>query len=167
METSLNKERLEGPNPYGTRQRMTLHPLLDEVIDESEGFWPDRLFVFHPAGDSPIVEGDPGQLKTALLNLLDNACKYSPPETVVTITCRTDSEMAVVTVTDQGSGISSGEAESIFEKYRRGSASQGTSGAGLGLWLVRQIIEQQGGYITLAPGPDKGTVATIGLPLSA
>lgn len=167
METSLNKDRLEGPDPYGTRQRMTLHPLLDEVIDESEGFWPDRLFAFHPAGDSPIVEGDPGQLKTALLNLLDNACKYSPPETAVTITCSSDGEMAIVTITDQGSGISSGEAESIFEKYRRGSASQGTSGAGLGLWLVRQIIEQQGGYITLAPGPDKGTVATIGLPLSA
>lgn len=167
METSLNKDRLEAPEPYDATQLIALHPFLDEVIDEAEGFWSDRLFVFQPAGSSPLVEGDPGQLKTALLNLLDNACKYSPPETVVTITCRTDSEMAVVTVADQGSGISPGEAETIFEKFRRGSASQGTSGAGLGLWLVRQIIEQQGGDITLAPGAEKGTIATIGLPLSA
>ena len=72
----------------------------------------------------------------------------------------------MIAVCDQGSGISPGEADSVFEKYRRGSASHGTSGAGLGLWLVRQIAEQQGGSITLAPGQEKGTVATIWLPLA-
>lgn len=167
MEVSLRKDRLGHSTAGKTDETIELALFMDEVIDSAERFWPDRLFVFDPENVTATVSGNPGQLKTALLNLLDNACKYSPPESPVMIECQADDEMAVISVRDQGKGLSRNEAEGLFEKYRRGSDSQGTSGAGIGLWLVRQIAEQHGGSITLAPDVKEGTVATLWLPLTS
>lgn len=168
MEVSLRKDRLESPDEQKLFEPVQLIQLIDELIDQAEVFWPDRLFVFDPDSleTEVAVTGDTGQLKTALLNLLDNACKYSPEDAPVTIDCRIEGEMAAVSIHDQGKGFSLNEAEGLFEKYRRGSSSQGTSGAGIGLWLVRQIAEQHGGSITLAPSEGGGAVATLWLPLS-
>lgn len=168
METSLKKDRLDVLDSGSSNNQVLLIPFLDEVIDEAEGFWPDRFFIFHPEEKKVqvAVTMDAAQLKTALLNLLDNACKYSPLETPINIACISNDTMAIVTVCNQSKGIFPGEAEAIFEKYQRGSTSQGTSGAGLGLWLVRQIVEQQGGSITLSDDNECGTIATLSLPVS-
>ncbi len=169
MEVSLSKDRLETSTEQGWFETIRLIPFVDDLLDQAEGFWPDRLFVFDPDDQYQDlkVSTDQAQMKTALFNLLDNACKYSPPETPVTLECGRDGALAVLTIRDQGRGFSIGEAEALFEKYRRGSDIQGTSGAGIGLWLVRQIIEQHGGSTTLTPAEGGGTVATLCLPLGA
>ena len=166
MESALRKERQEHRGVRSVTERIELLPFLDELIDEAERFWPARLFVFLPPAAPLLITGDVGLLKTALLNLLDNACKYSPVESYVTLACHPDGKMAVISVLDGGTGILPGEADTLFEKYRRGGGSPGTSGAGVGLWLVRQIIEQHDGSIILAPAPEgTGTQAIIRLPM--
>lgn len=168
METSLRKERQEHRGVRSVSERIELLSFLDELIDEAERFWPARIFVFSPPEVPLTVAGEVGSLKTALLNLLDNACKYSPVESYVTLECHPDGEMAVITVVDGGNGILPGEADALFEKYRRGSSSPGTSGAGVGLWLVRQIAEQHDGSIILAPASEgTGTQAVLRLPTVA
>lgn len=164
MEVSLQTERLNKFRTPEARERIELTAFLDEIIDKAEGLWPDHLFVFQPEEVPGAVMGDAGALKTAFLNLLDNACKYSPPDMPVTIECHVDTQEVVVAVHDRGKGITPGEADKIFEKYYRGHSSSDTSGAGLGLWLVRQIVERFGGAVSLEQGPGGGTVATVRLP---
>jgi len=165
MEVSLQRERLDAFSTDNVSMRVELISLLDGIIDKAEVFWPERLFVFEPEVVNCTVTGDPKQIKTAIFNLLDNACKYSLPNTPITLTCYIDGDMSVVSIGDHGEGLAVYEADIIFEKYRRGRSSQNTSGTGLGLWLVRQIVEQPGGSVTLAPNKPKGTIATIRLPL--
>lgn len=166
MEVSLQKERLNGFRTPVALERLELVPFLDAVIDSAEGLWPERFFVFHPEMADAAIMGEAGTLKTALFNLLDNACKYSPPDEPVAIECRFDTCAAVVVVRDRGTGINPGEADKVFEKYYRGASSSDTSGAGVGLWLVRQIVEQLGGAVSLERCAEGGTSAVIRLPLA-
>lgn len=166
MEVSMQKERLNGFHQSGAMERINLVPFLDAIIDNAEGLWPERFFVFQPEMAEAAIMGEFGVLKTAIFNLLDNACKYSPSDEPVTLECRVDKGMATMVVRDRGKGINPGEADKAFEKYYRGASSSDTSGAGVGLWLVRQIVEQLGGTVSLERCDGGGTAATVCLPLA-
>ena len=165
MEVSLQRDRLDNISDNHTKKRIDLTQLLDEIIDKAEVFWPERLFVFEPEATHCSILGDAGQIKTAVFNLIDNSCKYSSANTLITVKCYVDGDMGVISIGDHGEGLSPFEVDTIFEKYRRGRSSNNTSGAGLGLWLVRQIVEQHGGSVTLAQNQPKGTVVTLLLPI--
>ncbi len=161
MEVSLQKERLNGFRSPAAMERIELIPFLDAIIDSAEGLWPERFFVFQPEVAEAAIMGEFGPLKTALFNLLDNACKYSPTDEPVTIECRVDKGVATIVIQDRGKGINPGEADNVFKKYFRGASSSDTSGAGVGLWLVRQIVEQLGGSVSLERCDGGGTAATV------
>jgi len=166
MEVSLQKERLNGFHQPGAMERIELISFLDAVIDSAEGLWPERFFVFQPEMAEAAIMGETGTLKTAFFNLLDNACKYSPPDEPVTIEYRVDKGVATIVIQDRGKGINPGEADKVFKKYYRGASSSDTSGAGVGLWLVRQIVEQLGGSVSLERCDGGGTAATVCLSLA-
>ena len=109
--------------------------------------------------------GDRQLLKTAILNLLDNAIKFSPADSSVQVLLSGGEEAAVLRISDQGKGIPAAELEMVFDKYYRGSGSSGSSGAGIGLHLVRRIIEQCQGQVSLAARETGGITATVVLPL--
>jgi signal transduction histidine kinase len=115
----------------------------------------------------PPIQADAQLLAQALNNLLSNAIKYSPPETEVTITAAPDEAGFTITVQDQGFGIPPAVRERIFEKFYRleRDAVSGIVGTGLGLPLVKEIVEQHGGRITVGSAPQIGSVFTIHLPL--
>ncbi len=167
LEVSLNQMRMGTASADSARERITLLSFLDEVLDKAETFWPDRTFIFQPQLTSETVLGNPIQLTTTILNLLDNACKYSPGSTPILITDSTDGTTATVTVTDKGTGISADEADQLFEKFQRGSNSSGTSGLGIGLWLAQQIAKQHGGSISMGPDSDGCTCVSLRLPIQA
>jgi len=104
-------------------------------------------------------------LKTAVLNLIDNAVKYSAVQEPVQVFLEKRDESAVVSVVNQGATVAPEELERVFDKFYRGGSSANTRGAGLGLYLVRKIIEQLGGSVTLASDAGQSTTATIKLPL--
>lgn len=104
----------------------------------------------------------------ALVNILDNAVKYSENNTTIHIYVRCLVKYVLIQVEDEGIGIPEGEVNEIFKRFYRGSNAKSTvkEGAGVGLYLARSIIEQQGGTIVAKRKSEKGTSFQIMLPLS-
>lgn len=115
----------------------------------------------------PSLQADEQLLIQAVGNLLSNAVKYSPPKTEVNVTVRLSQHHVVIAVRDQGFGIPPEAQGRIFEKFYRleRDASSNVVGTGLGLPLVREIVEQHGGQITVESAPDSGSTFSIHLPL--
>jgi signal transduction histidine kinase len=112
--------------------------------------------------------GDPDRLKQLLLNLVDNAIKYTPKGGQVTLGLLRAEGWAVVTVTDTGIGIPTQDLPHIFERFYRvdKARSRTAGGSGLGLSIVQWIVQAHGGKIDVQSEPDKGTRFTVYLPLT-
>jgi two-component system phosphate regulon sensor histidine kinase PhoR len=104
-----------------------------------------------------VVSADPILLRRVLENLLENAIKYSPPETTVVLKAERKAGEVLFTVQDQGPGISAEDRPHLFEFFSRGAKAGGERGFGLGLATVKRIIDAHGGRIWLDSLPGKGT----------
>lgn len=113
--------------------------------------------------DQMIVVGDDSLLKTAVSNLIDNACKYSSDNTVDIKFSHIEKFIEVV-FEDRGIGISEGDQQKIFEPFYRGGNTMSFLGTGIGLQLVDQIIKNHNGTIKLLSQIGKGTIVTVLLP---
>lgn len=100
----------------------------------------------------------------ALFNILDNAVKYSPECTRITVSVKAFEMFVCISVADQGIGISEEELPRIFGRFYRGQNVREQNGVGIGLYLSRRIIEEQGGYITAESSPGHGSVFKVFLP---
>ena len=121
----------------------------------------------HGAVESPQLQADAGLLCIAIANLLDNAVKYSPPGEIA-IDIHSDAGQTELRIRDHGPGLPAGQAELIFERYRRGEhTSPVPGGTGLGLYVARQIVQAHDGKLWLAEhGPD-GCTFILTLPTVA
>ena len=117
------------------------------------------------ARDLPLVEFDATLIERVLYNLIENACKYTPSATIVTVAAEVSSGNLAVSVSDTGPGIPKGQEESIFEKFTRGTRESSTPGVGLGLAISRAIIEAHHGNIAAHNDPNGGARFTFTLPL--
>ncbi len=116
----------------------------------------------------PAVEVDPVLIGQAVVNLLDNAAKYSPPDTPIGISARRESETVVLIVDDAGEGIPAEEREKVFDPFFRvGKGDRGASGTGLGLAIVRGFVEANGGSVAIEGGVGGGTAVLMRLPVAA
>lgn len=116
------------------------------------------------------VQGDATRLDQIVKNLLDNAFKYSPPESAVSVRVSSDGHDALLSVQDRGIGIDAKQLPLLFQAYMQADEAlpHARGGLGLGLALVRGIAEAHGGQVSLqSEGLGKGTCATIRLPLAA
>ena len=107
-------------------------------------------------------------MQRAFRNVLDNAVKYTPAGGQVRIRAGRSGSQAFVVISDTGVGMSAGEQQRAFEFSFRGQAARasGAAGSGLGLGLTRDLLEPQGGRITLASEPGRGSDVTIHLPVA-
>jgi len=113
------------------------------------------------------VAGDPVLLDNALRNVLDNAIKYSPEDTTVTLSVSARDGAAQIAVTDEGPGLGGGPLEALTERFQRGSNTEGIVGSGLGLTIARDVLQAHGGRLELGSGTGgKGACVTLVLPLS-
>lgn len=115
--------------------------------------------------DLPLAPLDGVLMEQVLLNLLDNALKYSPPGSPVDIKAWASPKTLTLSVTDHGPGIAPGEEERIFEKLARGKGAEGRPGAGLGLAICRGIVVAHGGRIQATHHPQGGAQFLVSLPL--
>jgi signal transduction histidine kinase len=167
LDISLGRERLEDAQVKTERNKIILVPFMRAILDEARELWAERrleLDLEEDGGDF-FVLGDSSLLKTALLNLIDNAVKYSAEHEPVSISLHYKEGAGIIRVQNHGDVIPAEDLGRLFEKFYRGSASGNTRGAGLGLYLVRKIIEQQHGRVSLISNESDGTVAIIALPL--
>ncbi|HUP36035.1 MAG TPA: HAMP domain-containing sensor histidine kinase [Candidatus Limnocylindria bacterium] len=145
-----------------------VEPILHDVVEsfrhpiEQQGFAVETAI----EPDLPDVPLDGEALKQALANLVDNAMKYSGDRRRIRVAARRDGGGVAVEVADEGIGIPVSERERIFEKfYRIGrSETQGRRGSGVGLALVKHIVEAHGGRVTVDGRPGEGSRFTLHLP---
>ena len=116
----------------------------------------------------PIVSGDRDRLIQVLSNLVNNAVKYSPEGGTVTLATRADGRFALVSITDTGIGIPQDEIGHVFERFRRvrSGAAQSIPGTGLGLTIVKQIVEMHGGRIWVESAVGHGSSFHFTIPLA-
>jgi len=112
-----------------------------------------------------VVFGDEGKITRAVLNILDNAIKYTPRKKLVMISLRRSKNNAVIEIKDTGVGISRNDLEHVFERFYRGSKTSKMLGSGLGLAISQGIINAHKGDIKINSLAGKGTIVKIELPL--
>jgi signal transduction histidine kinase len=162
----LELERLrDGVGIKTTRQNLVM--LLDEVV---EGFHDRPPGVhFERATGEILVEGDAERLRTVFRNLLENAVKYSLPESrPVELSATQDGDRVIVRVTDDGPGIPEDDKTNLFEPFFRvdRSRSKKTAGYGLGLSISKRIVEAHGGVIVVENNATNGASFIVTLPTS-
>ena len=129
----------------------------------------DRELRRHPVetdidDNLPPVPIDDLLIRQLLMNLLDNATKFSPEGTPVSLSVRQQEESLIVEVADRGPGLPPGEEHQIFDKFYRGTGTV-RSGSGIGLAICRGVVELHGGRITAENRPGGGAVFQFSLPL--
>jgi signal transduction histidine kinase len=174
IENVLDFSRIEGGRRVYARQPTALEPLIRETLEAftypltQQGFKVD----VDVAADLPEVAMDGEAIGQALGNLIDNAIKYAGDRKAIRIEARADgaagAAAVALTVADEGIGIPPGEQERIFEKFYRVGASetQGRRGSGVGLALVRHIVDAHGGSVRVESRPGEGSRFTIRLPVA-
>jgi two-component system phosphate regulon sensor histidine kinase PhoR len=128
----------------------------------------EKRLVLEVTGDDDLeLNADPDALEQAVLNLLYNAIKYSPPGGRIALRTRRDARDALIEVADQGVGIHPREHRRIFDRFYRvpEAHNRRVPGTGLGLALVKHIVEGHGGRVMVESAPGKGSTFTIRLPL--
>lgn len=165
MDVSLEQNRIADKENGVDFERILLEPFLALQVADARIFWPRLVFNHAEAQGEHYLLCNPQYLKTAIFNLLDNARKYSIPDSPIEVKCSIEGDDAVIRIENQTAALAMEEPEVLFEKYKRGRNSANTSGAGIGLWLIRQIIGQHNGSVTLEHR-DSGVVATVRLPLA-
>ncbi|CAN5368857.1 DUF4118 domain-containing protein [soil metagenome] len=115
----------------------------------------------------PLVDIDAVLIERVFANLLENAAKYTPAGSTVTISARAVAPNLVIAVADDGPGLPPGREESLFEKFVRGEKESAVSGVGLGLAICRAIVEAHGGRIRVEPAGASGARFCFTLPLGA
>jgi signal transduction histidine kinase len=150
------------------RESVDLRQLVGEIIELYQYVAEEKkISIRTELPDSPVpVSADRIRMRQALANLLDNAIKYTPENGQVTITVRTEANDAVISFKDTGIGIPSEEQDKIWSRLYRGDKSRSQRGLGLGLSLVKAIVEAHGGKATVSSIPEEGAEFTVRLLLN-
>jgi PAS domain S-box-containing protein len=144
-----------------------LAPLVESVLVSTRVRTPEHIELrVAQNGDRPIALADEDKLRQVLVNLLDNAIKYSPDGGEVGVELAEDAGRVRITVRDQGLGVPPGEQERIFEKFYRldPALTRGVGGSGLGLFISRELVTRMGGSLTVRSRPGKGAAFVVDLP---
>lgn len=161
----LDMARLQEGNIHLNKEWQPLEEVVGAALQNMA--WPlagHRVEVDLPV-NLPLLEFDTLLMERTLCNLLENAAKYSPPGGRILITARPDGDWVQISVSDQGPGLPPGRPDALFEKFNRGQNEPPVAGVGLGLSIVRTIVEAHQGSVRAEAGPDGGARLVIRLPL--
>lgn len=164
----LNVSRIESGEIQFQPQAVDLNELLEKDCTHWSASDPHHRYICLVEGKLPMVEGDRDRIDEVLTNLMDNAAKYSQEGTPIYVDARSNGSEMMVTVKDEGVGISQQELEKIFEKFyrvERDDARQ-TYGHGLGLYISRKFIEGMSGKLWGESQPGKGSTFYFTIPLA-
>lgn len=155
--TPMRLEPLAADGPV--RAALDAHRILIESCE---------LELVEDLADGLRVLGDPDRLTQAVGNLLSNAARYTPEGGRIEVTLRAGDDRAVISVADTGVGVPEEETERVFSRFWRADSARDTStgGLGIGLAIVKEIVERHGGTVAAKRRPEGGSVFTLRLPLA-
>jgi PAS domain S-box-containing protein len=162
----LDVSRIETGRLEIRREPIAWAHFVRDVVHRHHTAVSDRRFHVSVSDDDKIVVGDRDRLEQVLGNLLENAVKYSPDGSDVTVTVEDRGDGFVTAVCDRGIGIPADELGQVFERFHRGRQVSSTNygGLGLGLYITKQIIERHGGSIWVESKEGQGTTFYFSLP---
>jgi signal transduction histidine kinase len=166
VENLLTTARLESQELQITVGRLLFEDLVREVV-EGLGSEATRIKLEVPE-DLPVIHTDRQLVGRVLSNLLDNALKYSPGGSSCELGASTELDHVQVWVTDHGIGIEQEKLDRIFDRFYQvdSSSTRRFPGAGLGLSMVRDLLDRLGGSISVVSDPGQGSTFTVQLPLA-
>ena len=164
----LDVSRIETGRLEIRRERIAWSQFVRDVVHRHHTAFSDRRFHVSVPDDGKIVTGDRDRLEQVLGNLLENAVKYSPDGSDITVMVEDKGDAFVTAVCDRGIGIPTDELGQVFERFHRGRQVSSTNygGLGLGLYITKQIIERHGGSIWVESKEGQGTTFYFSLPAS-
>jgi two-component system OmpR family sensor kinase len=156
--------RLDQGRPL-EREPVDLAGVVAEAVEAARAIDPERPIDFDAEGSADLP-GDEGRLREVIDNLLDNARVHTPPGTAVHVRVKRADGAVVVSVHDEGPGLSSEDGAKVFEPFYRGDPvrSRSTGGAGLGLSIASAIVEAHGGTLTVSSEEGSGALFEVRLP---
>jgi len=163
----LLSARLESTYQLNT-ELFSLEILIEECIQLLKQKFPSAIIKVNLIQEIPEILADYSAIRSVIINLLENAVKYSDSVPEINIGLTSTNERCNIEVSDKGIGIDQSERKKIFEKfYRVGNEDQRkTKGTGLGLYIVDQIVRAHNGTITVSSNQPKGTIFNIFLPFN-
>jgi two-component system, OmpR family, sensor histidine kinase KdpD len=162
----LDMTRLESGALQVHKEWQPLEEVVGAALTRLEGQLADRPLTTHLPADLPLVPLDTVLIEQVLINVLDNAVKYTPPDSPIMLSAWATEEAVTVEVADQGPGLPSGEEQRIFEKFYRVPHAARPSGAGLGLTICRGMVAAHGGHMWAENRPGGGAAVRFTLPLT-
>lgn len=163
----LASDRLQQTGIVPDIQPVALGPWLTEWLPIAGASHRHHVIQLGDTGHAVTVAADDSLLRIVLFNLIDNACKYAPPEAPVHVQLVADTGLGGFAVIDAGPGMDRAKQARIFDNYVRSTDNGQTGGLGLGLALVKQIVERLDGQITVVSELGAGSRFTVWLPLAA
>jgi signal transduction histidine kinase len=166
VENLLDFARIEEGRQQYTFEVIDVAAWLQGVVDEFRAIpaASRRPINVTMAAALPAVRADADALARALMNLLDNAVKYSPDGSAVSIEAAAAGASVEIRVGDEGAGITEGDLPHVFERFYRGRDTEGVGGTGLGLALVQRIVQAHGGSVSVKSRVGGGSTFTVRLP---
>lgn len=165
LQDLLDLARFDSGNMQFQVEDLLLNELLKEVVAMAEQY-STRTITLDLATQEIAIKGDSHRLKQVLLNLIDNAVKYSEPQTPITVKLSEQNAFATMQICDRGVGIPLSAQSRIFERFFRvDEARNRAGGTGLGLSIVKTLVEAMGGNITVRSQLDQGSTFTITFPV--
>ncbi len=168
IDEMLDLDRMESGRMTIHPERMDLNAVVDEAVNRVRPNAPNHTLTLDLQPDLPPIHADRDRLTQVASNLLSNAVKYSPTGGRITVTTRVEGPQVRIDVRDEGLGIPPDALETIFERYSRvdSLATKDIPGTGLGLPIVRQIVQLHGGRVWAESDLGRGSVFHVVLPLA-
>ncbi|MDJ0736067.1 MAG: ATP-binding protein [Nostocaceae cyanobacterium] len=166
LQDLLDLARADSGYLHFTIKPFVLNNLVQEVLKMADKYTERKIYI--EGGNKPIkIKADYNRLQQVLLNLIDNAVKYSPAHTPIIIKLNHLQEQAIIQICDQGEGIPLQHQSRIFERFYRvdESRSNATGGTGLGLSIVKTLVDGMGGSVGVCSKLGEGSVFSVTLPL--
>jgi two-component system sensor histidine kinase KdpD len=161
----LDMARIESGDVTLNLQWQSLEEVVGAVLAAMQLVLKTHKVTLRIPRDLPLVRFDAMLIERVLANLLENATKYTPAGTSITLSAQASDGYLSVSVSDDGPGLPKGREEDVFQKFARGERESATPGVGLGLPICRAIIDAHGGKITGRNRPGGGAIFTFTLPL--
>lgn len=167
VEDLLNVSRIESRRLHMRISEVDIEALCRKLINQFRAKWGHRNIQIDVDPNLPLVQADEKKLDEILVNLIDNAVKYSPEGGTVKVAMVPHEDSVQVSVEDSGIGIAPDEAARLFEKFHRIASpeTRDIGGTGLGLYIVKSLVEAHGGRIFVTSASGVGSIFTFTLPL--
>jgi signal transduction histidine kinase len=169
VDNLITLSRMDSLWGKASHNRLDLRDLTTETIEQMHLLLEDKgISILSPKGSAVHVSGDRDRIKQVIVNLIDNAIKYTEPGGHININVEANTDVGILSIEDSGIGIEPEHRLKVFERFYRISPNRGASGAGLGLAIVKSICQAHGGQVwvqSASGGP--GSSFVVELPLAS